>query len=66
VKFGTVVVCSKCKQPIASGQGFGYVCFKIPGKEGWLRANYTKPLRVEELAEVARMEYRPFITTSAR
>jgi hypothetical protein len=34
VKFGTVVVCSKCKQPIASGQGFGYVCFKIPGKEG--------------------------------
>ncbi len=34
MKFGTVVVCSKCKQPIASGQGFGYVCFKIPGKEG--------------------------------
>ena len=33
MKFGTVVVCSKCKQPIASGQGFGYVCFKIPGEE---------------------------------
>jgi hypothetical protein len=35
VKFGTVVVCSKCKQPIVSGQGFGFVCFKIPGKEGY-------------------------------
>jgi hypothetical protein len=35
VKFGTVVVCSKCKQPIVSGQGFGYVCFKIPGEEGY-------------------------------
>jgi hypothetical protein len=35
VKFGTVVVCSKCMQPIVSGQGFGYVCFKIPGKEGY-------------------------------
>jgi hypothetical protein len=35
VKFGTAVVCSKCMQPIVSGQGFGYVCFKIPGKEGY-------------------------------
>lgn len=35
MKFGTVVVCSKCKQPIVSGQGYGYVCFKIPGKEGY-------------------------------
>ena len=34
MKFGTVVVCSKCKQPIVSGQGYGYICFKIPGKEG--------------------------------
>jgi hypothetical protein len=29
-------VCSKCRQPIVSGAGFGYVCFKIPGKEGYL------------------------------
>ena len=35
MKFGTVVVCSKCKQPIVSGQGFGYICFKVPGKEGY-------------------------------
>ncbi len=34
MKFGAVV-CSKCKQPIVSGQGFGYVCFKIPGKAGY-------------------------------
>jgi len=32
VKFGTVVACSKCKQPIVSGQGYGYICFKIPGR----------------------------------
>ncbi len=25
MKFGTVVVCSKCKQPIVSGQGYGYI-----------------------------------------
>jgi hypothetical protein len=35
VKFGTVIVCSKCKEPIVSGEGFGFVCFKIPGKEGY-------------------------------
>jgi len=35
VKFRTVVICSKCQQPIVSGEGFGYVCFKIPGKEGY-------------------------------
>jgi hypothetical protein len=34
VKFGTVVVCSKCKQPIVAGQGYGYICFNIRGKEG--------------------------------
>jgi len=34
VKFRTVVICSKCQQPIVRGEGFGYVCFKIPGKEG--------------------------------
>jgi hypothetical protein len=35
VEFKTVVVCSKCKQPIVSGEGFGFVCFKIPGMEGY-------------------------------
>ncbi len=35
MEFRTAIVCSKCKQPIVSGQGFGYVCFKIPGEEGY-------------------------------
>jgi hypothetical protein len=35
VGFGTVIVCSKCKEPIVSGEGFGFVCFKISGKEGY-------------------------------
>jgi hypothetical protein len=35
VKFGTVVVCSKCKQPIVSGQGYAYICLKIPRNEGY-------------------------------
>ncbi len=33
--FKTVVICSKCQQPIVSGEGFGFVCFKIPGEEGY-------------------------------
>lgn len=36
MKFRTTVACSKCQQPIISGAGFGYVCFKIPGKEEYL------------------------------
>ncbi len=35
MKFGTVVYCSKCQEPIVSGEAFGFVCFKIPGKEGY-------------------------------
>jgi hypothetical protein len=35
VEFRTAVACSKCKQPIVSGEGFGFVCFKIPGTEGY-------------------------------
>jgi hypothetical protein len=35
VRFAAIVHCSKCQQPIVSGQGFGYVCFKIPGEEGY-------------------------------
>jgi hypothetical protein len=31
----TMVRCGKCQQPIVSGQGFGFVCFKIPGKTGY-------------------------------
>ena len=33
MEFRTTVTCSKCKQPIVSGEGFGFVCFKIPGKQ---------------------------------
>ncbi len=33
--FRTVVICSKCQQTIVPGEGLGYVCFKIPGKEGY-------------------------------
>ena len=33
VEFRTVITCSKCQQPIVSGEGFGFVCFKIPGQE---------------------------------
>jgi hypothetical protein len=35
VEFRTVVLCSKCQQPIVSGEGFGFVCFKIPGQKGY-------------------------------
>jgi len=35
VEFRTTVTCSKCKQPIVSGEGFGFVCFKIPGKQSY-------------------------------
>ena len=28
----TAVTCSRCKRPIVSGEGFGFVYFKIPGK----------------------------------
>jgi hypothetical protein len=35
VEFRTGIVCSKCKQPIVSGEGFGFVCFKIPGTESY-------------------------------
>jgi hypothetical protein len=36
MKFRTTVICSKCQQPFALGTPFGFVCFKIPGKEGYL------------------------------
>lgn len=31
----TVVICGRCYEPIVSGEGFGFVCFKIPGEEGY-------------------------------
>jgi hypothetical protein len=35
MEFKKVVVCSKCQQPIAPGEASAFVCFKIPGKEGY-------------------------------
>lgn len=36
MKFKTTVICSKCQRPLDSGATFGFVCFKIPGQEGYL------------------------------
>jgi len=38
MEFRSALICTKCQQPIVSGAGFGfgYVCFKIPGKESYL------------------------------
>jgi hypothetical protein len=30
-----IVICAKCEQPITWGEGWVYVCFKIPGKQGY-------------------------------
>jgi hypothetical protein len=35
VESRTIVLCSKCYEPIVSGEGFGFACFKIPGQEGY-------------------------------
>jgi hypothetical protein len=35
VESSMVVMCSKCQLPIASGDGWSFVCFKIPAKEGY-------------------------------
>jgi hypothetical protein len=40
VQFETAVQCSKCQQPIVPGQGWGFVCFKIPDKDGYLFFHY--------------------------
>lgn len=29
------IFCAECHQPIVSGEGLGFVCFKIPGQEGY-------------------------------
>ena len=43
MKFRTTVICSKCQQPLASGAAFGFVCFKVPGKEGYLFFHRSTP-----------------------
>jgi len=35
MEFKTVVICDGCQQPIVSGEDFGFVSFKIPGKQGY-------------------------------
>ena len=40
MEFRTVVMCSKCWQPIVTGDGFGFVCFKIPGQETYQFFHY--------------------------
>jgi len=35
VEFRAVAICGKCQQPIVSGESSGFVCFKVPGKEGY-------------------------------
>jgi hypothetical protein len=35
MEFLRAVICSKCQQPFDPGAAFGFVCFKIPGKEGY-------------------------------
>lgn len=35
MKLETLIRCSKCHEPISSGDACGFVCFKMPGKEGY-------------------------------
>jgi len=35
VEFRIGNLCSKCQQPIVSGEGFDFVCFKVSGREGY-------------------------------
>jgi hypothetical protein len=56
MEFKTVVICSKCQQPIVSGEGFGFVCFKIPGEEGY--RFFHRRFRSEDCWEVYVMESR--------
>lgn len=40
MKFPAHLRCCKCHEPIISGEGFGYVCFKTPGREGYHYFHY--------------------------
>ena len=33
MQFQTDIHCSKCQQCIVSGEGYDFVCFKVPGEE---------------------------------
>ena len=35
MNFKGIAVCTKCRQPIVWGEGWVYVCFKVPGNEGF-------------------------------
>jgi hypothetical protein len=35
MKSKTVIRCSKCQEPIVSGESVGFVCFKVPGRESY-------------------------------
>jgi hypothetical protein len=35
MEFRKAIVCSRCQQPMTSGEASAFVCFKIPGKEGY-------------------------------
>jgi hypothetical protein len=35
VEFKTLIICSKCQQPIVSREGYGFACFKIPGQDAY-------------------------------
>ena len=30
-----VAACNRCHQPIVSGEGVGFVCFKVPGSQSY-------------------------------
>jgi hypothetical protein len=40
MSFRTAVHCSKCQQLIVTGEGWVFVCFKIPGKEDYQFFHY--------------------------
>ena len=35
VRFASVVICSKCQQPIVSGEAFGFIYLNTAGKESY-------------------------------
>ena|GEM_PF-2018506 len=35
MEFRAKVICSKCQQPIVSGEGFCFLYVQTPGKEGY-------------------------------
>ena len=35
MRFASVVICSKCQQPIVSGEAFGFIYLNTAGKESY-------------------------------